>query len=168
MLLAACRGCRILSVFEIIQGIRVRHFRLEDEIARRFRTEPNPEVHPLAPAVGHPLGFFDLWPAARAAGGQTAASIGWAGCSWRRRRRKRRADDPAGPTRRRIGWSRWRASGAADRSLDFGSALAICMFKIRSGRNRLLRIERRKALDHGYPAEFLVGRDKHRYQAGPF
>ena len=42
------------------------------------------------------------------------------------------------------------------------------VFDFRSGRNRLLRIERRKALDHGYPAEFLVGRDKHRYQAGPF
>jgi hypothetical protein len=49
----------------------------------------------------------------------------------------------------------------------FGSVLT-CVFDFRSGRNRLLRIERRKALDHGYPANLLVGSSKHRYQTSPF
>jgi hypothetical protein len=42
------------------------------------------------------------------------------------------------------------------------------VFHFRSGRNRLLRIERRKALDHGYPAKLLVGSSKHRDQTSPF
>jgi hypothetical protein len=41
-------------------------------------------------------------------------------------------------------------------------------FGPRSGSNQLLRIESRKALDHGYPAKLLVGSGKHRYQTGPF
>jgi hypothetical protein len=49
----------------------------------------------------------------------------------------------------------------------FGLVLA-CVFDFRSGRNRLLRIERRKSLDHGYPAKLLVGSSKHRYQTSPF